>query len=84
MSEFTDERDAAFRSMDVEWARKQVRMADPYANPSDLSLTRSLHKGRYEVPAMGDMLRNESRKWLEDHGFGRLNSLPWPPEGVLE
>jgi hypothetical protein len=55
----------------------------PYDQRKELALI-SMHKIRYEIPRMGRALRQESRAWLEVHGYGRYKGLPWPPPEELE
>ena len=72
------ERDAALTALDMDWARRMMPAAS-----SDEVLLVALHKGRYEVSGVAPSLREASRTWLEEHGWSRLDGIPWPPPGQL-
>lgn len=75
---FLAERDAALRTMDIAYARKMM----PGASSDDVRLC-AMHKARYEMTGMEPELRRESRAWLEERGFGRLNNSQWPADDSL-
>lgn len=75
-TQFLEQRDAALRALDLNWAREQSGIP----NATDIDMLSGLHAARYEIPSMGDALRNESRMWLQAHGFPRYGDLPWPEE----
>jgi hypothetical protein len=78
VEQYVRERDEALRTLDIAWARKGVsRPAD------DATLLLALHKTRYESITIPDDLRRESRIWLEERGYQRMGSLPWPKDGSL-
>ncbi len=77
---FVLERNEAMRRLDLNWFREHYIGI----TAEDEILLCTIHKSRYEVVAMGPVLREESRKWLTERSYGRLDGLPWPPEGVLE
>jgi hypothetical protein len=75
MSKSLARRNEALETMDMDYARELM----PNATSDNIRLA-AMHKARYECTLMTDSLRHESRKWLEDHKFTRLNSVPWPPK----
>lgn len=77
LKRFVAERDKALAALDMEWAKARMPGA------SDLVLLAGMHKARYECVSITDVLRFESRAWLEAHGFKRLGGLSWPPVGEL-
>lgn len=78
MQQWLHERNKAFRTLDLVWARKQVNYL------TDETQLMALHKARYECKAIEPEYRHTSREWLQSRGFGRTFNQPWPAEGVLE
>lgn len=58
------ERDKAFRSLDIAWARKQDRR-----NLSDSTLLAAMHKARLHSNQIEEHYKDVSRKWLTEKGF---------------
>lgn len=77
VDDWVKERDDALTALDLDWARKQA----PGLRTE--SLLCGMHKARYEATRIAPELRHASRHWLEENGYHRLNSLPWPPQGEL-
>lgn len=82
LSTYIQQRNEAFRNLDVTWAREQLFRGRP-ETASEETVLASLHKARYECWHIEAPLRHGSRKWLEERGLGRMLNLPWPPEGEL-
>jgi hypothetical protein len=74
---FLEERNAALRSLNIEWARKQS------PNLPESSLLMALHKVRYECIDMPDELRQQSRAWLEVRKLGRMYGMGFSADGSL-
>jgi hypothetical protein len=72
---FLAERNAALIALDESYVAKTVPLAPP-----EMRLL-ILHKSRYECTAMPDNLREESRTWLAERGFGRMTGDELLPKG---
>lgn len=75
---FLRERNEILRTLDIKRAREKDTRG-----VSDEVILIGLHKARYEVTTMPPELRYESRKWLEERGYGRIAKLPFPADGSL-
>lgn len=71
---------AALCRMDLAWARQQI---PPGHNPSNETLTLSLHKARYGCSLVPRELRHASGHWLRERGFTGFMGEPLLPEGEL-
>lgn len=47
----------------------------------DDTALRTLHRLRYEEPAMPTNLRADSEAWMKAHGVKRLANREWPDDG---
>lgn len=65
------QRNAAFRALDVAWARR----AGLVTGGTDTQILAALHMARYECDEIEDRLRFQSRDWLKARGLGRLHGL---------
>jgi hypothetical protein len=74
---FIEARNAALRTLDLNWARRTV----PYVNDETLLVT--LHKTRYDCTMIEDHLRLESAEWLRARGYKALGGVPLLPPGEL-
>ncbi len=74
---FITERNLALIALDENYVARMVPKAPP-----EMRLL-ILHKSRYECTAMPANLRNESRAWLAERGYGRMTGDPLLPEGQL-
>lgn len=72
---FITERNLALIGLDEDY----VARVQPSA-PAGMRLL-ILHKARYECTAMPGNLREESRAWLEEHGYRRMTGDPLLPKG---
>lgn len=67
MNEFIKERNRAFETGDLNWARSIV----PY-EASDEVIEIAFHKARYECTHVSDARRLESQKWLVERNMRRM------------
>ena len=78
IARYVTERNCALANMDMEWAEKQMpTVSDPIVREI------AMHKARYDCPGVEDYLRHESRIWLKERGYKRLDNLEFLPEGEL-
>lgn len=71
------ERNKAFRSLDIQYARRL------WPRASDRECLAALHMARYECDEIDDELRHQSREWLKNKGYGRITGLPFEPDNQL-
>lgn len=71
-------RNTALIGLDLDYARELFPAAS-----SNQVLLASMHKARYEIPAIPAELRHASGNWLREHGFGRFDGSGLLPEGLL-
>ncbi len=74
---FLDARNKALAELDESYVAKMV----PKAPPGMRLLI--LHKSRYECTSIAPELRHESRAWLAEGGYKRMNGTELLPEGEL-
>lgn len=67
LEQYLAERNAAFESLNIDWAIRQA----PYMSREVAEI--ALHKGRYECVTMPPALRHESAMWLRERGFKRMS-----------
>jgi hypothetical protein len=77
LQQFLTDRNAALRTLDIEWARKMCPGAS-----SEYILLLALHKARYSCTAIEPELRHASAAWLREGGHGAM-CVPLLPEGEL-
>lgn len=75
---FRQRRNKCLRELDMEYARVVMPAAS-----SDFVRLISMHKARYECTDIEPELRQESRAWLEERKYSRLQNLEWPAVGEL-
>jgi hypothetical protein len=84
---FLQERNAALRSLDLAWARKQADAAsDRTGAPrcSDEGLLGAIHNARLLCKDIEPELRHESAAWLREHMPSvYARSMAGVPEGIL-
>lgn len=74
---FLAARDKALTELDEAYVARQLPKA-----PSHLRLI-ILHKSRYETTSIDWKLREESRRWLAEHGYRRMGGGSLLPKGEL-
>jgi hypothetical protein len=75
---FLSERNRAFETLDLGWARNRIQMP----SSDDQLLLAIMHKARYECTAIRPELRRESGAWLAERGYGSMSG-PILPNGEL-
>lgn len=71
MNKFIKERNRAFETGDLNWARSII----PY-EASDEVIEIAFHKARYECTQVSDARRLESQKWLVERNMRRITGEP--------
>ena len=72
-------RNAAFRSLDINWARRVLDLD----GASRVACLAMLHMARYECDEMEPELRYQSRDWLKSRGMERMYGIPFPDNDQL-
>lgn len=80
IQDYVAERNQALLDLDIEFVRKHLSQ---YQYRTDEFMLLILHKMRYEVATMPPDKRIESRKWLQNNGYKRIDNLPWPENDQL-
>lgn len=75
VAEFVRERNKALETLDMEYARRTI----PHATSDEVRLI-AMHKARYDCTGISDVLRLQSRHWLEERGYRRLGGLAFPAD----
>lgn len=68
LEKFVARRNKALTELDIKWVRRQL----PGLSSDEVALI-TLHKTRYEATGISDELRHQSRRWLQENGFGRYD-----------
>jgi hypothetical protein len=82
LAEYIAERNRVLTEMNIQAARElllEASAVEPSELPSDEEMVVTMHKTRYELPAIPKELREASGRWLQERGYSRLRGLPWPP-----
>ena len=68
-AEFIARRDAVFRNPTMENVKQLWRDIGQDVTPNPTNIMAGVHKARLQWKHATDEMRQESIKWLEDHGF---------------